>query len=83
VCFKKKILRNPLKILCSACAFMRYWAGLYPGITKELIEEGVDVMLQTAIKLLGRKKARTSGVVLMIEDKNPQNTDDEGPDREH
>jgi hypothetical protein len=80
VCFEKKILRNPLKIVCSACAFMRYWASLYPGITKEVIEEGVDVMLWTAIKLLGRKKGKTLGMVLMIEDKNPQNTEDEDPD---
>jgi hypothetical protein len=61
---------------------MRYWASLYPGITKEVIEEGVDVMLWTAIKLLGRKKGKTSGMVLMIEDKNPQNTEDEDPERE-
>jgi hypothetical protein len=35
------------------------WAGLYPEVTKEVIEEGVDLMLQMAIKLLG-KKAKTA-----------------------
>jgi hypothetical protein len=55
---------------------MRYWAGLYPKVTKEIIEEGVDLMLQTAIKLLGRKKARTSWTILAIEDKKASNHED-------
>jgi hypothetical protein len=76
VCFGKKIFRNPLEILCSACAYMRYWACLYPELAKEVIEEGVDVMLKTTIKLVGRKKARTSGRILMIEDMKPQNIED-------
>jgi hypothetical protein len=38
-------------------------------VSKEVIKEGVDLMLHTAIKLLGRKKALTAGTVLAIEDK--------------
>jgi hypothetical protein len=34
---------------------------------KEAIEEGVDLMLQTTIKLLNRKKVKTIGTVLAIE----------------
>jgi hypothetical protein len=26
----KKIIKNPCEVLLSACAFMRYWAGIYP-----------------------------------------------------
>jgi hypothetical protein len=37
-------------------SFMCYWAGLFPEVMKEVIEEGVDMMLQTAIKLLGRRQ---------------------------
>jgi hypothetical protein len=33
---------------------------------KEAIEEGVDLMLQTTIKLLNRKKVKTIGTVLAI-----------------
>jgi hypothetical protein len=50
------------------CVYMRYWAGLYPVVTKEVIEERVDLMLQTTIKLLG-KKAKTARLTLAIEDK--------------
>jgi hypothetical protein len=31
---------------------MRYWAGLYPKNSQESIKESVDLMMQTAIKLL-------------------------------
>jgi hypothetical protein len=50
------VLWNPLEILCSACAFMRYWACLYPEVTKEVIEEGVDLILHTTIMLLGEEE---------------------------
>jgi hypothetical protein len=78
MCFEKKILRNPLEILCSACVYMRYWVGLYLVVTKEVIEERVDLMLQTTIKLLG-KKAKTARLTLAIEDKK---TPDGGDDKD-
>jgi hypothetical protein len=74
MCFKKKILRNPLEILCSTYAFMRYWASLYPEAMKEVIEKGVDLMLQTAIKLLGMK-ARVARHALIIKDKKDSDID--------
>jgi hypothetical protein len=58
---KKKLIKNPIEILFSACAFIRYWAGLYPEETQKLIQEGVDLMMKTAIKLIG-KKEETQGV---------------------
>jgi hypothetical protein len=51
------------------------WAGLYSE-AKEVIEEGIDLMLQMAIKLLG-KKAKTARATLVIEDmKMPDVGDD-------
>jgi hypothetical protein len=55
---KRKSFVIPLEILCFACAYMCYWAGLFPEVTKEAIEEGVDLMLQTTIKLPGRRRRR-------------------------
>jgi hypothetical protein len=43
----KKHINNPIEILLSACAFMTYWAGLYPEATKKAIEVGVNAMLKT------------------------------------
>jgi hypothetical protein len=37
-CFDKKFLKNPSEIIFSACAFMRYWAGLHPVETQQLVE---------------------------------------------
>jgi hypothetical protein len=42
----------------SACALMRYWAGLYPEATQHAINEGVGMMIRTAIKFLGKQDKR-------------------------
>jgi hypothetical protein len=67
ICFEKKVLKNHMKILYNACAFMCYWAGLYLEPTQKVIEEGVELMLQMAAKLLS-KKARHLARCLRIED---------------
>jgi hypothetical protein len=57
VCFEKKLIQNPCEIIFSACAFMRYWVGLYPEKARKLINVGVDVMMHTTLKLLGKQEA--------------------------
>jgi hypothetical protein len=54
VCFDKKPIKNPGEIMFAACAFMKYWAGLYPEEAQRLINNGVEVMMRTALKLLGK-----------------------------
>jgi hypothetical protein len=27
-CFEKKLIKSPAEIICYACSFLRYWAGL-------------------------------------------------------
>jgi hypothetical protein len=63
--FEKKCINNPVEIVYSACGLMRYWAGLYSDSNQQAINEGVDLMIRTAIQLLGNhnKKRR-----LMISD---------------
>jgi hypothetical protein len=53
VCFDKKPLRNPNEILLYACALVYYWAGMYPE-DAVIINSGVDIMMKTALKLLGK-----------------------------
>jgi hypothetical protein len=55
-CFEKKLIKNPIEIIFSACALMHYWAGLYPEETQRLIKKGVDLMMKTTIKLIGSKE---------------------------
>jgi hypothetical protein len=54
VCFDKKPIENPGKIMFSACAFMKYWACLYLEEAQRLINNGVKVMMRTTLKLLGK-----------------------------
>jgi hypothetical protein len=58
LCFEGKWVKNPLSIICHACALMSHWAGLYPAEDKEVLVAGAELMLQIAIKLLN-KKAKT------------------------
>ncbi|KQK05369.2 hypothetical protein BRADI_2g19695v3, partial [Brachypodium distachyon] len=30
-CFEKRLIRSPAELICSACSFMKYWAGLQRG----------------------------------------------------
>ena len=55
---KKKFIKHPCEIICSACAFMGFWAGLYPESMKEIIMAGADSMLKTALRILGSQRER-------------------------
>lgn len=50
------------KIVCHACSLMRFWAGLYAGEEKEVLIEGVNAMLQIAVKLLAKKNQKTGDI---------------------
>jgi hypothetical protein len=65
VCYEKKVIKNPIVILYSGCTFMSYWSGLYPEEKQKLIKDGVDLMMKTTVKLLGRKKDGNSTMALM------------------
>jgi hypothetical protein len=34
MCFEKKQIKNPIEIMFSVCAFLRYWAGLQDEETR-------------------------------------------------
>jgi hypothetical protein len=76
ICFDKKVLKNLVEILYNACAFMRYWADIYSEPTPKVIEEGVELMLRMAAKLLS-KKARRPDRYLMIEDEKASADDED------
>jgi hypothetical protein len=37
---------------------MHYWTGLYPEGMQQTISEGIDLMLRTAVKMLGKQVKR-------------------------
>jgi hypothetical protein len=57
-CLEKKLIKNPNEIIYSTCSFMHYWTGLYPEGMQQTISEGIDLMLRTAVKMLGKQVKR-------------------------
>jgi hypothetical protein len=57
-CFEKKLVNNPMDIVFFACSLMRYWAGLYPEHSQQVISEGVELMIHRAIKLLRKQSMK-------------------------
>jgi hypothetical protein len=46
--------------------FMKYWVGLYPGDAQEMIKEGVETMLRTAIRILKKTGERQAPRLLIV-----------------
>jgi putative methionine-R-sulfoxide reductase with GAF domain len=61
------MVKNPLSIICHACALMTHWAGLYLAEDKDTLVAGANMMLQIALKLLN-KKAKTEETKLLQDD---------------
>jgi hypothetical protein len=72
VCFEGKIVTNPVTIVCYACVLMGYWAGLFLGADREALEAGVNTMLEIAVKLTSKKKAKQSQVLLQDDQSGDQ-----------
>jgi hypothetical protein len=63
---------------------LSYWAGLYPEDTQKLIKDGVDLMMKTAIRLLGKKSGNNSATApaLMVREAATTEVDDEAGQNE-
>lgn len=59
-CFEKKLIKNPVQIICHACALMKYWTGLFADINREELEDGVNTMLKVALDILVAKSGKQS-----------------------
>lgn len=61
-CSEGKLLRNPVEIVCHACALIHFWAGLFAGEDKDVMIDGVNAMLKIAVKLLAKQSHKTGDV---------------------
>ena len=52
VCFDRKLIKNPIEIICHAGALMRFWIGLYAQVDRMMHVNGVNTMLKVASDLL-------------------------------
>lgn len=58
-CFEeKKLIRSPAEIVCYACAFLRYWAGLHMEVDRSNILAGAAAFQSEALRHHG-DQART------------------------
>ena len=60
-CFEDKIIKNPISVVCYACALMCSWAGLYSAEDEEMLLAGVNTMMQIARKLLNKRSEQSVG----------------------
>jgi hypothetical protein len=53
---------------------MRYWTGLHSADAQKAIDEGIELMLKTAFRLLGKQAKTSPGQLLLC------GTSDDVPD---
>lgn len=49
-------MKHPIEILNHACAFMKFWAGLYKADSQDQLVAGVNTMLAIAYQLLQNQR---------------------------
>jgi hypothetical protein len=78
-CFEKKYIKKAIEIMYIVCSFIGYWTGLYPENTQKAIRVGVNLMMRTALKLLGRQGGAAAST-LLIKDKTEDGEDGQEDD---
>jgi hypothetical protein len=51
-CFEKKLIRSSAEIICYACLFLRYWAGLKKEEDTKIILAGAGILQEKALMIL-------------------------------
>lgn len=55
-CFERKLIKHSADIVCHACAFMNFWAGLYSAEIQAQVTEGVKTLLAAACRIIGSQQ---------------------------
>jgi hypothetical protein len=76
---RKKYIKKAIEIMYIVCSFIGYWTGLYPENTQKAIRVGVNLMMRTALKLLGRQGGAAAST-LLIKDKTEDGEDGQEDD---
>jgi len=51
------MVKNPIEILIQACAYMKYWTGLYKTEFQEKLLEGVQMLISCAHRVMQQNRA--------------------------
>jgi hypothetical protein len=76
-CFEKIMIKNPIEILCMACANMKHWAGLFKREFQEQLAAGMSAILAAEYKAMAAQNKATP-ITLQIEDIS-RDEDEEAP----
>jgi hypothetical protein len=63
-----------------ACALLQYWACLYPEDTQKMIAIGVELMMKTALRLLGKNGGGAQVLALKDAEDDKDDEDSDGYD---
>jgi len=74
---RKKLINNPLEIICHACALMIYWSGLYAEIDHEQLVEGANTMPRVNKEILATQTARQVNRLLLRDGESSETEDAE------
>ncbi|CAD6260944.1 unnamed protein product [Miscanthus lutarioriparius] len=72
--FKKKLIKNPIEIVCHACALMKYWTCLFVEMDRKTLEEGVNMTLKVAMDILATNRGNKQEVAGRTEDPEDDGT---------
>ena len=60
-CFDLKLIKNPVEIICYACSFLKYWAGLQLGADKDDILAGANKLQSVASFIQSTSATKSPG----------------------
>ena len=76
VAFEGKALKNPLEIICHACALMIYWSGLFAELDRDQLVEGANTMLRVAKEILAAQTTIQMNQLLLEDGQRSDQADD-------
>lgn len=50
--FERKWINSPFEIAFTACAFLKYWAGLQKPVMMEVVKKGAEMLKENAWQML-------------------------------
>ena len=77
-CFNAKLIHHPAEIICRACAFLFFWAGLHKDAVHDQIK-GVGMLLSLACQMLASQNRALARMFLPPPHQDPSDAanDDE------
>ena len=74
--FDRKLIKNPLEIICHAYALMSYCSGLYAELDQEQLVQGVNTMLRVAKDVIAAMTTRQVNHLLLQDGECSEHEDD-------